>query len=1408
MNFLYRNEIVYFPDKLSKENNIYFHRKTFYELKMLEYISSLYLKGTYIDVGSHIGNHLIYFSKFCLAEQVLGFEPLFHFYNIAQKSIVINNISEKCQLYNYGLSHSEFNSEFNFQNISEVVSFRPLDSLLNILSSVSLLKIDAEGHEESVIAGAYETIKHFKPLIFAESHSERQYHQLLNILSSIGYEPTGNVFNATPTYEFRPVNNYYKKYYDVKQYWESRYSSKGSSSAGSFGRLALFKSYILNKFVTDNSIKSVAELGCGDGQQLSLSNYPNYIGFDINETAILICTEKFYHDKTKKFIHFKDDLDPSSYKSDMSLSLDVIYHLFDDTIYFNYLNFLFSLSERYVIIYSNNTTFYNKGTNKNASYIKFRYFLEDVENLFPEWKLISAIPNQYPYNTSLPSESSFSDFYIFKKDSNTTYCDFLNFNIVKIFNQTSMLSEQIDHVSNFLSSKLSEHQDSIKFSFSDNKSLLAENKSLLADNKSLLAENKSLLAEKKSCSSKINSLNINLESLNLLNSKLVLKLNLLSRLPKPARIKKLKKQVSILKNSNLLDIDFYYKTYPDVASLNIDPYLHFINVGWRELRNPNKYFNTYYYLTTNSDVLNSSINPIIHFYQFGWREGRNPSNNFDVNFYLHYYPDVAVSGMNPLTHFLLYGYTEGRLPKNKRTEKNINTDESLQDQLNFFQKNKLAEWLKNFNSKEEFFFIVYADINLNIVDGSSVWMSSVLSLISTFGRAILISKSNLKSSVITDNISNFQNITILKPESIDFNKDFTPTSCIDILREIDNFFPSIRYILVRGLEVASLLHDTRQFKFRSLVYLTDFYKIINGSVVISDDQNEKLLKCFVHAYYFLVQTQEIQKLLSKRSIFNKNNYFFLPPIIPNNLPMVTNSSTTKIKIGYAGKIAPMWGVKELLDWYEILSNQGYQLELHIVANKFSDKSFVFDPGFSSYIKSQISNLNVKLYSDFNRNQAMTCMSKMDFVWCFRPQSLEDHTLELSTKLVEMVASGARCLCYPSHINTELLGKSYPFFIKNLSDFSNALKKQDSSVPIETQIAINHNHSLSTVASRFSSSFPLEAKNCTVTFAGHDFKFIDSFMSYLKKLGYKIFKDQWSWGDSLNVEFSAQLNRQTDVIFCEWGLANAVWYSHNKNKDSKLIVRIHLQEVNNARKLASKIDYNNVDLFIFVSEHVRDKAVSLFGWPISKTLCIPNFVLDDEYTILSKPKSDSIHLGMVGVIPQRKRFDLAVNTLHLLIKAGFSARLFVKGPRPESLPFMHAPNRIHELDYFYDIYRRIESSSLLRDNVHFDPWGNDVALWYSKIHYILSPSDFESFHYALADGVLSGCYPLMWPWHYSSEIYCPEWVVNDEPAAINKILEFESRSDEEKVQILTQNRQLVVNKYGYRRIFEELRRTIF
>lgn len=198
-----------------------------------------------------------------------------------------------------------------------------------------------------------------------------------------------------------------KQFPGSHRYWKERYNKGGHSGIGSYRHFAEFKAEIINGFIQEKGIETVIEYGCGDGNQLRLAKYNSYTGFDISEKAITLCRTNFFEDKSKSFklMHNYD-----GEKAQLTISLDVIYHLIEDEVYLEYLERLFDSSEAYVIIYSSNS---DNNAARQANHVKHRKFSDWVHQQRPQWTLIRQIPNRYPISAS--KKGSPSDFYIFQK---------------------------------------------------------------------------------------------------------------------------------------------------------------------------------------------------------------------------------------------------------------------------------------------------------------------------------------------------------------------------------------------------------------------------------------------------------------------------------------------------------------------------------------------------------------------------------------------------------------------------------------------------------------------------------------------------------------------------------------------------------------------------------------------------------------------------------------------------------------------------------------------------------------------------------------------------------------------------------------------------------------------------------
>ena len=195
-------------------------------------------------------------------------------------------------------------------------------------------------------------------------------------------------------------------YHDSARFWERNYARGATSGSGSYGALAVAKSRFLNALVREHAVRSVIEFGCGDGNQLSLADYPRYVGLDVSRSAIARCQRRFAADPAKSFFLYDGTCftdRAGMFTADLALSLDVVYHLTEDTVFETYLTHLFAAGRQKVVIYST-----NKEMSNTAPHVRHRNFTPWIEANCPDWVLtdVTGGPN---------ADQARADFFVYER---------------------------------------------------------------------------------------------------------------------------------------------------------------------------------------------------------------------------------------------------------------------------------------------------------------------------------------------------------------------------------------------------------------------------------------------------------------------------------------------------------------------------------------------------------------------------------------------------------------------------------------------------------------------------------------------------------------------------------------------------------------------------------------------------------------------------------------------------------------------------------------------------------------------------------------------------------------------------------------------------------------------------------
>ena len=690
--------------------------------------------------------------------------------------------------------------------------------------------------------------------------------------------------------------------------------------------------------------------------------------------------------------------------------------------------------------------------------------------------------------------------------------------------------------------------------------------------------------------------------------------------------------------------------------------------------------------------------------------------------------------------------------------------------------------------------LIYGDVNLNIIDGSSVWVASICEVLSdVFDEVLLQVKTPVTNDRLLQRLETIGNISILDVPSVylenrgEIAPELSSDEAIEVLKSVyHKELPDA--LLVRGFEVCFKAARVQQLASILWAYITDMpYPITK----ISKTNKARLKTIGQRAKKMFAQTEAARSYLEQVCPESAGKTSLMPPMIPNDAFLAGRTDSPDdgsiIRIIYAGKLAKDWCVESMLDLPEELARRGIRSELVVIGDKFQKA-----PGDAQFVNRLREKLlfldsdpasSVEWLGGLPRSEVFSHLSTSHFGVGWRTSALDCST-EISTKFLEYSAAGVVPIANSTEDHKDLLGNEYPFFVESDSSISDIAD----CISLSLHRYLEARGMASTMADSFSMRsakkrlrrifrrsgvLPVSAssrasgssRNLKLVIASHDFKFMGELMEFLQRdpnIELKI--DRWSSLHEHDEDESRRLARWADVIFCEWAGPSVRWFAENKPTGTKLITRLHRFELK--APWMEDTDFDKVDRVVFVSEFFREKSISSLRLDRSKTCVISNVIDWDDFDRPKIPGSE-FRLGVIGIVGFWKRPDRSLDVLEQLVAIDDRYSLHIKGQNPWNYPY-HWADPVQKQSYL-EFYARIAKSEVLRDRVSFDGFSPAVGAWFRKIGFILSPSHDESFHLAVAEGMASSCVPVVWRREGSPEIFSEQFIVNDAVDARDRIL---------------------------------------
>ena len=695
--------------------------------------------------------------------------------------------------------------------------------------------------------------------------------------------------------------------------------------------------------------------------------------------------------------------------------------------------------------------------------------------------------------------------------------------------------------------------------------------------------------------------------------------------------------------------------------------------------------------------------------------------------------------------------------------------------------------------------MICANPDLNLIDGSSIWAQTITLGLAETGRLKIdfLAKSHPEREELFSPLALNPNIEIIDGAAKSLwskrkGGRLKPSEMVEALKILDNQ-NSYDLIVIRGFQIAQLLTEEPDLLSRCWIYLTD---ISQKYELLTENDRITLTNLANGSMRILYQSDGFADLWKKVSPDITNKLAEYSPVIPDIETSLKPISARDKKVVYSGKFCKDWKTLEMANsWPEINKTEP---EASLIMMGDLVRSERSDAGYRDRMLSALNDTKgLKWSGPLSRAEVLDELTEARVGLSWRSEKM-DETIEYSTKILEYGGAGAAAILNRNDMHEKMLGKDYPLYANTQEEYiqKTLLSLSDDHV---CQDAADRLHALAlkhTFSSRVNKlSFWLENDfmKKTVLVAGHDLKFFGLLQKLLEETGrYRFLIDKWQGHNKHDESKSVELLKRADIIFCEWCLGNIKWYSEHKLPGQRLVARFHLQE--KGLPYLGESDISAIDHISYVSNQIKREAEEIVAIPADKTSVIANLIDDKKFTLRKKMGDANFTLGVIGIAPRRKRVDLALDTLELLVKKDSRFQLRIKGTHP--LDYSWLVNRPDELDYYMNIMRRINSSDELRYKVIFDPPGEDVDQWLTMIGFILSPSDYESFHLAVGEGMLTGAFPVVWNWPGSKEIWPENAIVQSAEIATEKILSAHDTNSSTEA-ILARN--YVLENYGVEHI---------
>jgi glycosyltransferase involved in cell wall biosynthesis len=327
---------------------------------------------------------------------------------------------------------------------------------------------------------------------------------------------------------------------------------------------------------------------------------------------------------------------------------------------------------------------------------------------------------------------------------------------------------------------------------------------------------------------------------------------------------------------------------------------------------------------------------------------------------------------------------------------------------------------------------LYAEVNMNLIDGSSVWVQSVGQTLTQIDgvEVTLLLRALEHRDVLTAPLRANDQIEIVSPDRFGHENPLDAEEAVDALERLDEEH-AFDHVLLRGAATCAEAARREAFAGRLWCYYLTPHDFEPGQEI---DQLRLIASACERV---LCQTEAIRELASAAVPEEAAKLALLPPMIPSFArPEPRPTIDRDLKLVYAGKFAPEYYFLEIIDTFNRLLRTQPDAELHLIGDKIHNPPA--DPSFKPAVEAALAETeNLTWHGGVSRKQVDELLREADVALSVRHPMMDK---ELATKVLEYGAAGCAVVLNRTALYEELLGADYPLFATDPGEILAVLKQ--------------------------------------------------------------------------------------------------------------------------------------------------------------------------------------------------------------------------------------------------------------------------------------------------------------------------------------------------------------------------------